>query len=346
MAVALIAVMVFSLFSCGGTSQKMERYNASFTGAFDTFTNLTGYAESEEVFTEYAQYLYDELLNYHKLFDIYNNYKGINNVKSINDNAGKEAVKVDKKLIDMLSFGTLAYEKTDGYVNIAMGSVLRLWHEEREVAISNPEKTALPNMNELEDAKTHTKIEDVIIDEAKQTVFLKDIEMSLDVGAVAKGYAIEKIARELEAKGFTSGIINVGGNVRIIGSPTESSKEFWTVGIQDPDNAHNNESIIEVLNMKKGSLATSGDYQRYYIVDSKEYNHIISPKTLMPSDYYKSVSIICDDTAISDMLSTYIFMIDYDSALAVINNFENVEIYCVLKDGKIHYTDGLKSMMQ
>ena len=115
-----------------------QRYQATFLTLFDTVTTIVGYAGSKADFTATAQGIHDELLEYHQLYDIYNDYEGMTNLKTVNDRAGQGPVAVDRKILDLLLFSKELYAETGGRVNIAMGSVLSLWHDAREAGIAEP----------------------------------------------------------------------------------------------------------------------------------------------------------------------------------------------------------------
>ena len=200
--VILLILIIISLTGC--SDKEPIRYQSEFIMLFDTVTRIVGYSKSKEEFTEYAQIIYDNLKEYHQLYDIYNDYEGINNIKTINDNAGIKPVKVDKRIIDLIKFSKDMYEKTNGKTNIAFGAVLRIWHEYRTIGIEDPANAALPPEEELRIASEHTNIEDIIIDEEQSTVFLRDPFMSLDVGAVAKGYATEQVSKIAKESGMNS----------------------------------------------------------------------------------------------------------------------------------------------
>lgn len=337
-------IIVFSLSACSSQSEK--RYEASFLELFDTATTIVGYAKSKEDFTRYSQMIYDNLEEYNQLYDIYNDYKGINNIKTINDNAGIKPVKVDQKIIDLLLFSKEMYELTDGKINIAFGSVLSLWHDHRTEGLDNPSAATLPDMEELKKRSNHTDINQMIIDEDNSTVYLKDPDMSLDVGAIAKGYATEKVAQTMEKAGFVNGMFSVGGNVRTLGHKfDEKGNEFpWGVGIQNPD-LESAETTLHVLNLSDSSLVTSGVYERYYTVDGKQYHHIIDPESLMPAKYYVSVSIVCQDSGLADGLSTSVFNMPYEKGLKLIEKLDGVEAMWVFPDGTQQYSSGFKDLV-
>ncbi|NLP29630.1 MAG: FAD:protein FMN transferase [Clostridiales bacterium] len=332
----IITIVLLYLVACSNTG--LKRYSAEFLFLFDTTTQIVGYSTSEEEFSDYVNFIHKELEEYHQLYDIYNEYDGINNVKTINDNAGISPVKVDKRIIDLLLFAKKAYQDTDGKVNIALGSVLSIWHEYRTKGVDDPENAKLPPLELLEKANSHTDIDNVIIDKLNSTVYLSDSEMSLDLGAIAKGYAVEQVSKAVEKKGLTSGLIIVGGNVRAIGYKGEDN-EFWNIGIRNPD-MQSDEGDLYRMNIAGMSIVSSGDYLRYYTVEGKKYHHIIDPDTLYPSEYYRSVTVICEDSGIADVLSTALYNMPIDQGKKLVESREGVEALWVYNDGEQEYSSG------
>ena len=330
----LIIIFVINIAACG--NRKLTRYEAEFLLFFDTLTKIVAYTDSKEEFTKYSQQIYDYLKECHELYDIYNNYNEINNIKTINDNAGIAPVKVDKKIIDLLRFAKEWYYKTGGKMNVAYGAVLKIWHDYRTAGINDPENAELPPMEQLEAAAKHTDINKIIIDEEASTVFLDDPDMSLDVGAIGKGYAAEQVSQMAIGNGFTSGLISIGGNVRTIGNRGES-KGPWNVGIQNPDTGIG-QSDIQIVNLTDMSLVTSGNYVRFYTVNGRNYHHIIDPDTLFPSEYLTAVTIICQDSGMADALSTAVYNMPFEQGLEFIENFPGTEALWVLKNGEIKYS--------
>ncbi len=326
-------------------SQKpvLTRYDAQFLQLFDTVTSVVGYAKDKETFTAYAQELHDELEVYHQLYDIYKEYDGINNIKTINDNAGIEPVVVDEKIIDMLELAKELDVKTNGYFNVAMGSVLSIWHGYRTMGIDDPETAELPPMEKLKAASEHMNIQDVVIDREASTVYLADPEMRLDVGAIAKGYATEMVCRKLEEDGLTNALVSVGGNVRAIGTKDDGSK--WKLGIQNPD-LSSETKYLHMIAVDDMSLVTSGVYQRYYTVDGVQYHHIVNPDTLMPWFEYDSVSILCKDSGIADALSTAVFNMTQEDGQALIESMDGVEAMWLYPDGSEKYSSGFQAYME
>lgn len=342
LAVAVAGVMVVSSAACS-RKPVLTRYDAQFLQLFDTITSIVGYARDKETFTEYAQELHDELETYHQLYDIYKNYEGINNLKTINDNAGVEPVVVDEKIIDMLDFAKELDIKTNGYFNVAMGSVLSIWHEYRTAGIDDPMASELPPMEELLKASEHMDIQDVIIDRQASTVYLADPDMSLDVGGLAKGYATEMACHKLEENGLSNALVSVGGNIRAIGKKDDGT--LWKLGIQNPD-LYSETKYLHTIAVEDMSLVTSGDYQRYYTVDGVAYHHIVNPDTLMPWFEYDSVSILCKDSGLADALSTAVFNMKQEDGQALIESLDGVEAMWLYPDGSEKYSSGFEAYME
>ncbi len=339
-ALLLLMLICMSLTSCSEAA-----YEASFTGVFDTYIQFYSYAESKMYFSEVVNEGMQLMNEYHRLYDIYNDYDGINNVKTINDFAGISPVKVDGKIIDLLKFCKEAYYLTDGNVNVAMGSVLRLWHDKREAATTDV-YAGIPDMSDLADAAKHTDIESIVIDEENSTVYISDPQTRIDVGAVAKGYATERLSEFLTDKGLESGFVSVGGNVKILGEKKNDIQKGWNVGIQNPDQTIS--EPINVVSLESGAMATSGDYQRYFTYNGINYHHIIDKDTLMPAEGIRSVSVWVEDSGLADVLSTYFFTISIKEAKEFIENHPeyNINAYWIDKNYGITYTDTMKGYLK
>ncbi len=335
-AIAMFLTIILIITGCQ-TTPKLERYEIQYLNLFDTVTSIIAYTETEEIFNEMVKLLYEELQSYHKLYDIYKDYDGINNIKTINDNAGIQPVKVDEKIIDLLILAKEMYEKTDGKINVASGSVLSIWHKYRNEGIENPQNAKLPSMEELKEASSHTNINQLIIDKENATVYLEDSQMSLDVGAIGKGFATQKASEFAKKMGMTNFLISVGGNIVSEGTRVDGSA--WLLGIQNPD-TESKEAYVEKVALSGETLVTSGNYQRYYTVDGKQYHHIIDMDTLMPSNYFASVSIITKNSGMADALSTAVYNMPLEEGISFIENMEDTEGYWILKDGTKVYTDG------
>ena len=333
---ALVLILCMLLCGCAGAGEEQKQYSATFLTVFDTVTTIVGRDASQEEFSRKAQAVHDELLYYHQLFDIYKEYEGLNNLKTVNDRPG-EAVAVDRAVIDLLLDCRAYYELTGGRVNAAMGSVLKLWHDAREDGLNDIANACLPDGAALEEAAKHTAWEDVVIDAENGTVTITDPMLRLDVGAIAKGWATQAAA-ESAPSGM---LISVGGNVCATGPKTEDGTP-WVVGVQDPEGGDN---YLHTLYLTKGSMVTSGDYQRAYLVDGEIYHHIIDPDTLYPGRLWRAVTVVCPDSGLADALSTALFLLPPEEGQALLRQCESYAMW-VGTDGSIRYSDGFEDLIR
>ena len=331
------------LVSCTPHSQHpqeettLERFSAYSFDYFDTVTTVVGYAEDRAAFDEIANGVLAELEEYHRLYTIYHRFEGLENLRTINDLTDGEhrTVTVDRRIIDLLLYAKEMYALTGGKMNVAMGSVLSIWHEYREEGIDDPANAQLPPMDRLLAAAEHTDINALVIDEEACTVTLTDPKARLDVGALAKGYAADMVARGLEARGISGYVLNVGGNVRTIGKKADGTG--WTVGLENP---FGGDDYIAYLSLSGESLVTSGSYQRYYTVDGVRYHHIIDPETLMPATGFVAVSVLTPNSAQGDALSTALFCMTLEDGLALVESLAGVEAQWMLPDGTRRTSSG------
>ena len=324
----LAAALSLSLLAgCGSTSGSTassaadgpQRYSTVFYDVFDTVTQVIAYCDSEEEFTAQMDALHADLVEYNQLYDIYNDYDGVTNIKTM-------------------------YDTTGGKLNIALGSVLNIWHNYREAALAddNDSNNQLPTQEELDAAAQHCDIANLIIDEDAKTVYLADPAMSLDVGSVGKGYAVEQAAQAAEARGLTSALISVGGNLRAIGTKPDGSQ--WVGGVENPWNSSevytNGSSTVAAVKMSDLSLVTSGDYQRYYVVDGVRYHHLIDPATLWPSAYFDGVSVLAPDSGVADCLTTGLFCLPLEEGRQLVESLDGVEALWCTTDGEVITSSG------
>ncbi len=311
----ILSLSLLLLLGCAvpQTAEK-KQYTATFLSLFDTVTTVVGRAESEEAFQAMIQPLREELERYHRLFDIYNEYEGINNLKTVNDKAGIVPVAVDEVILELLADCKRYAEATGGVFNPAMGTVLSLWHDAREAGIDDPTTAALPETQALAEAAGHMDSADIVLDVEYGTVFFSDPALKLDVGAIAKGWAVQRIAQSLPA-GL---LISVGGNVCATGPKSEDGTP-WAVGIQNPDLS---DDYLHILNITGGCVVTSGSYQRTYAVDGVQYHHIIDPRTLYPGEHWVSVTVVAEDSGLADVLSTALFLLDREEGQALLDRFD------------------------
>ena len=233
------------------------------------------------------------------------------------------------------------YTLTNGKTNVMLGSVLKIWHDLREDADDDfgyLDPAELPTDERLSMAEAHTSIDLLVINEEESTVYISDPNASLDVGAIAKGYTVDILYNRLKAEGADAVALNIGGNLRTIGLKPNS--EMWVTGITNPDK-ESDETVKCRIKIGETSVVTSGDYERYFISDGKKYHHIIDPTTLIPANYFASVSIITESSALADALSTALFCMSYEDGLALAEGIGGVDVIWIYKDGTVRYTEGI-----
>lgn len=322
-----------------------ERYSTNFFDTFDTLISLIAYAPDEAAFQTAAGEAHALFQRLHQLYDGYNAYEGVHNLYTLNQEAAKGPVEVPPELMDLLLFCQKNQPVTEGTTNVALGAVLFIWHEYREDGLADEASAQLPPMDALLAASAHTRMEDVVLDAEKRTVYYADTALKLDLGAVAKGYAAEIVAQHLLASNVSHFVLSAGGNVRIGNPPLDGKRKNWGIGIQDPNSSvfsTDTSSTVESFYLSNMSVVTSGTYQRYYVVDGQAYHHLIDPSTLMPGTYYQAVTIITEDSGMADLLSTAAFLLPYARSRALIDSLEGVEALWILPDGTIEMTDGAR----
>lgn len=335
LACMLIAVLLLTASCAAGGAESYQKYRYTFFGCFDTVIIFTAYAADQTEFETYAKLVEAEMTRYHQIFDKYNAYEGVDNLYAVNQGAAEAPAAAEPELIDLLLTVREWREAYGGALNPAMGAVLDLWHDARE------DGTALPDEAALKQAAEHMNYDQVIVDEEAGTVYFEDPGISLDVGAVAKGYAAELTSETLRESGLDSFLLNAGGNVVCGGRPLDG-RDFWVVGVEDLDGV----STRETLGATDLSVVTSGDYQRYYTVDGVNYHHLIDPETLYPAAHMHAVTILHPDSALGDFLSTTAFLLPYEESRALIESIPGAEAMWTLMDGSEEMTDGFRDFIE
>lgn len=339
----LLALVGLALLcsACSAPRQGKEPKSAVYYTYFDTVSCIYSYAEdSESSFADNTALAAGVLETYHRLFDIYHEYAGINNLCTVNRLAGGEPVEVDQRLIRFLLYAQQMYAVTGGEMNMMMGSVLKLWHESYVQAMDDPAGARIPDPQAIAAAAVFTDPALLEIDEEACTVRITDPNASIDVGALGKGYATEQAALALQNAGVTGYVLNIGGNIRILGSKPDGSA--FRTGVRnpaDPDGAY-----ARYLELCDISCVTSGNYERYFTVEGVRYHHIIDSDTQYPADYFSSVTVLAADSAMADALSTALFCMPYEDGLALAERLEGVEVLWILPDGQQLSTPGMEAV--
>ncbi|MBU5294058.1 FAD:protein FMN transferase [Anaerosalibacter bizertensis] len=256
-------------------------------------------------------------------------------VSKINKNAGKNPVKVDDEVYEILTRAKYFAELTDGAYEPTIGPLVDLWNIRNE---GKNNKHDIPSKEDIEKALNKVDYKKLELLEDNK-VFLKEEGMKLDLGGIAKGYAADEIKKILKENGVNSAIVDLGGNIYAVGS--KGQDEYWKIGIQNPQEQRG--SYVGIIEVKDSSVVTSGDYERYFEVNGKRYHHIIDSKTGYPSDNELSaISIIAKSSTDSDALSTALFVLGREKSKEVLKELEDIEVLYVTKSDNIYISPGIK----
>lgn len=310
---ALILTMLTVFTACQTSGERL--YTSTYLDVFDTYLTITMRAESLSQAEDFSKRMHAMVQSYHQLFDIYHTYDGMINLKTLNDSAGA-SVKVNRDMIDILKLGKEIYDISGGLVNIAMGSVLSLWH----TALKEGKR---PDESALKISAEHCNMRDVIIDQANMTVTLADPQMSIDVGAIAKGYVAHELYKFMVSMGLDHVLVDFGGQVFAVGGMDDDTP--WEVGVRDPHTG----GVAKILHIYDQVVVTSGADQRKTTIDGNTYHHIISPQTLAPCDIHTSVTLVLpiSQLPLSDGLSTALFLCSKEEGERMMLDFGGESLY-------------------
>lgn len=293
----------------------------------DTYINVKLYSNNKDTANKALDEIDKIYSEYHKLTDRYNSYQNLVNLYTINNNVSTdEYLKIDEKLYKLIEYGIKMYNDSDGKIDISMGNVIDIWRGYRTSGLGVPTLEELKYVN-------YNNISQIELKDGQ----IKNNNLNLDLGSISKGYTTEKVAEYLNNIGLNTYLINAGGNV-IVGESYKKDK--YKVGLEDPNSKYG--EVFKVINVTNKSVVTSGGYLRYYEYDGKKYHHIIDPDTLFPSDYMKSVTVITDDSAYADFLSTYLFLFPVDQGKEYVESLDNVEAIWYLNDDTYVTSNGFK----
>lgn len=331
-AILLLMFMLAGLSSCGFMQRPRSETLKDYFGKNVTVTDYSGLGRRE--FIDLLGEAKDELSYYHKLLDADREYDDLVNLATLNANAGKGAIKVDEEMIDFLAFAKEMYYLTGGAVNIAAGSVLSVYDNFRQMADSpsTSDVARLPDEAALAEARMHTDIEKLIIDQEGETVELLDEKMRLDARWIARGYALQEVSEELADEGYNSITLETESTLKIMGEKPDG--ESFRLGIRNPD-PNASEPYVHYFDIENTSCAMASVYQDYYEVDGIEYHGLIDAETLKPVKNFASVTVVTPDSALADALADALFIMNFDDGRELLETLDDVRAVWVYSDGKV-----------
>ena len=310
-----------------------------------TYISLTFYYEGDQ-FHNQVEAIYNTveayLLEYNNLSDKYKSYEGYVNVKTIND-APTETHVLDERLFDMIQFALDHQDEVNNLFNIALGPVLQVWHDYRELAdpFTNV-GTSLPSMEVLQEKNQFTDSSKIVLNETEKSITMEE-NMSIDLGGMSKGFISNIITGYLDSLDLTGYLLNNGNsNISIGGTHPLREAGKFILAATDPT-GEKYPGFATIYLGDGDQLVTSGDYQQYFVVDGEVYHHIINPNTLMPERYTRTVSIVINgDAGLADLYSTAIFTMTVEEGIAFVDSIDGLEAIWYGLDGTIYYSENFE----
>lgn len=245
-------------------------------------------------------------------------------ISQVNKNAGIEPVKVDLEVFELVERAIKISKITSGAFDISYASMDKIWKFDGSMK-------AMPTEEAIKNSVSKIGYENIILDKKNQTIFLKDVGMKLGLGGIGQGYIADKVKELLYAKGCTSGIVNVSGDINAWGKQPNGTP--WTIGIINPLNKN---KIFATFPLIDSAVETSGSYEKYVVFNGKRYSHIIDPRTGYPATGVVSVSVFAKQTEIADALATGIFVLGVEVGLDLVNQLKGIGCIIVDDKGEVH----------
>lgn len=258
-------------------------------------------------------------------------YSEDSQTNKINNNAGIAPVKVDKEVFDLIERSLKISSLTQGAFDISYGSIdKRLWNFDKEMTSLPDEKTAKQLVRLI-------NYKNILLDKENCTVFLKEKGMRIGFGGIGKGYAAEKAKHLLKEIGVQSGIVNAAGDLTTWG--LQANGKPWTIGIANPESKQHSFSSLNITDM---AVATSGNYEKFVVINGKKYSHTIDPKTGLPVSGIKSVTIINPNAEIADAMATPVMIMGIKVGLDMVNQIKGLACLIIDDQNKIYTSQNIK----
>ncbi|MBP2642882.1 MAG: apbE [Firmicutes bacterium] len=325
-------VLILFIIGCAPSSYFTNKPYKETQFLMDTIIEITAYGPNREAGVKAA---FEEFKRIQKLSDHFNPES---QVSKINQMAGVRPVEVDAELIEMVTLAHEISEKTEGAFDISIGPLTELW------GIGH-KSNFVPTQQEIDKVLPLVDYRKIQVDTAKNTIFLPLPGMKLDLGGVAKDYALNKSASVLREYGITSALINAGGDIEVVGNKPDDTP--WRIGVQDP---RDSEKVIAKFSLSPWNTSqTSGDYQRFFVKDNICYAHIIDPRTGRQPTELASVTLVytsSDSYVSGDVASSGFMVLGLDKAMAALHAFPGVEAVFITTDGRVVISPNLNHSVE
>lgn len=330
--ISCLAIISLLIPAC--SPGKQSRYSKS-KALLDTFVTITVVSDSSKDAEQAIDKAFNEIEKFGSLIDFFSDKSDI---ALINRKAGISEVKVSPVTLDLIEKAIFVAESSGGAFDITIGPVMRLWDFHRKIK---------PSDVEISQNIKFVNYKNIVINKERSTVFLKKKGMMIDLGGLAKGYAADIAVDILKRNNIGSGIVAIAGDIVTFG--TKSDGKAWNIGIADPRNNSDSDEIIAKIALSDKAISTSGDYQRFFVIDGQRFHHLLDPKTGYPADTCRSVSIVTEKGIYADAFSTAVFVLGAERGMKLVQELGQelaMDAVVIDKYGKIHTTPALKGRLK
>ena len=316
-------LLIFFLLGCS----KGPRLRGESRFLLGTVVEITVGKESSEKAQRAIKAAFPRIKRIENLMSI---YKEGSEVSSLNREAGKSALKVSPEVFEVIKKSLYYSEISEGAFDITVGVLEEAWgFEDKEYR--------LPPAEELRRDLRLVNYKDILLDEERETIRFRKKGMKIDLGGVAKGYAVEEAIKELRKEGVRKALVNAGGDIQGMG------EREWKIGLKHPLKKG---EILTTLKLRNQAVATSGDYEKFFFKEGRRYHHLIDPRTGKPAQGSMSVTILAPGATIADILATAVFVLGPSKGMELIEKLENVEGIIVTSEREIKISSGLKGRIK
>ncbi len=307
----------------------------TYTGkAMGTYVTVWFWTDKEADAAKAAEAVFDEMK---RLDATMTTWTDTSEVSKVNAAAGDKPVKVGPETLEVIERALDISKKSNGLFDISFGAFKGVWKFDEDIDGSLPTEEAVKERLKLVDYKN------IVVDHAKRTVFLKKKGMLINLGGIAKGYAVDKVVKLLKKRGFKDFMVQAGGDMYVSG---KKGNDPWVVGIRDPRGER--DDMFALMPIQDHSFSTSGDYERGFVKDGVRYHHILDPRTGHPAHASRSVTIRTKDAFTADAWSKVMFIAGYKDGQAIIDKYKLKDFEVVWVDDKneIHMTPKIEKELQ
>jgi len=325
---AAFCLLLIFLSACKPRKEKVYRKSKIL---MDTLVTVTGVSNSKEN----AEKAIDAALaEIEKLDRLLNFFSPESEVSHINKNAGISVIKVTPDMLDVLDMSLMVSKNTEGAFDVTIGPVITLYDFYKKIK---------PEDSVIKKNLSFVNYKDLIIDRNESAVFLKKRGMLIDLGGISKGYAADKAVEVLKRKGIHAGLVSVAGDIKAFGLKPDGRP--WKIGIRNPRAKGQEDDILATIELRDMAISTSGDYERFFILNGRRYHHLLNPKTGCPAEESQSVSIITNRAVFTDAFATGIFILGPEKGMRVLEKmgFDGV---IVDSQGKVHISPNIRGKVE